>query len=42
MSGTPVRRARRAREARMFDDEEFWEKVFTGYSEFGSLPKMAK
>ena len=26
----------------MFDDEEFWDKVFTGYSEFGSLPRMAK
>ena len=26
----------------MFDDPEFWEKVFDGYSEFGSLPKMSK
>ena len=42
MSGTPIRRARRAREHRMFDDAEFWDKVFDGYSEFGSLPKMAK
>jgi hypothetical protein len=42
MSGTPVRRARRAREARMFDDPEFWNKIFDGYAEFGSLPKMAK
>ena len=42
MSGTPVRRARRAREARMFDDPSFWDKVFDGYAEFGSLPKMAK
>jgi len=42
MAGTPVRRARRAREYRMFDDEEFWEKIFDGYAEFGSLPKMAR
>jgi len=42
MSGTPVRRARKARVKRMFDDPEFWDKVFDGYSEFGSLPKMAK
>ena len=42
MSGTPVRRARRAREARMFDDPQFWDKIFDGYAEFGSLPKMAK
>jgi len=42
MSGTPVRRARRAREARMFDDPTFWDKVFNGYAEFGSLPKLAK
>ena len=26
----------------MFDDPEFWEKIWDGYSEFGSLPKMAK
>ena len=26
----------------MFDDEEFWDKIFDGYAEFGSLPKMAK
>ena len=42
MSGTPVRRARKARVKRMFDDPEFWEKIWDGYSEFGSLPKMAK
>ena len=42
MAGTPIRRARRAREYRMFDDEEFWEKIFDGYAEFGSLPKMAR
>ena len=42
MPGTPVRRARRAREHRMFDDPEFWDKIFDGYAEFGSLPKMAK
>ena len=42
MSGTPVRRARRAREARMYDDPVFWDKVFDGYAEFGSLPKLAK
>ncbi len=42
MAGTPVRRARRAREYRMFDDPEFWDKIFDGYAEFGSLPKMAK
>ena len=42
MSGTPIRRQRRARVARMFDDEEFWNKIFDGYAEFGSLPKMAK
>ena len=42
MSGTPIRRARKARVKRMFDDPEFWDKVFDGYSEFGSLPKMAK
>tara|TARA_Y100000034_G_C6798087_1_gene357852 strand:+ start:451 stop:927 length:477 start_codon:yes stop_codon:yes gene_type:complete len=42
MAGTPIRRAKRAREYRMFDDPEFWEKIFDGYSEFGSLPKMAR
>jgi len=42
MSGTPVRRARKARIQRMFSDPEFWEKVWDGYSEFGSLPKMSK
>ena len=42
MSGAPIRRARKARVKRMFDDPEFWEKVFSGYSEFGSLPKMSK
>ena len=42
MSGTPIRRARRAREARMFDDPEFWDKIFDGFAEFGSLPKMSK
>ncbi len=42
MAGTPVRRARRAREHRMFDDTEFWDKIFDGYAEFGSLPKMAR
>jgi len=42
MAGTPVRRAKRAREYRMFDDQEFWEKIFDGYAEFGSLPKMAR
>ena len=42
MSGAPIRRARRAREVRMFDDPEFWNKIFDGYAEFGSLPKMAK
>lgn len=42
MSGTPIRTARRAREARMFDDPEFWDKIFDGYAEFGSLPKMSK
>ena len=42
MAGKPIRNARRAREARMFDDPEFWDKVFDGYAEFGSLPKMAK
>ena len=42
MSGTPIRNARRAREARMWDDPEFWDKIFDGYAEFGSLPKMAK
>jgi len=42
MSGTPIRRARKARVKRMFDDPEFWEKIWDGYSEFGSLPKMAK
>ena len=42
MSGAPIRRARRAREARMFDDPTFWDKIFDGYAEFGSLPKMAK
>ena len=42
MSGTPIRRARRARVKRMFDDPEFWDKIFDGYSEFGSLPRMAK
>jgi hypothetical protein len=26
----------------MFDDPEFWDKIFDGYAEFGSLPKMAK
>jgi len=42
MSGTPVRRARKARVKRMFDDPAFWEVLFDGYSEFGSLPKMSK
>jgi len=42
MSGTPIRRQRKARVKRMFDDPEFWEKVMEGYSEFGSLPRMAK
>ena len=42
MSGTPIRRQRKARVQRMFSDPEFWEKVFDGYSEFGSLPKMSK
>ena len=42
MSGAPVRRARRAREERMWADSEFWDKIFDGYAEFGSLPKMAK
>jgi len=26
----------------MFDDPEFWDKIFDGYAEFGSLPKMAR
>jgi len=26
----------------MFDDPAFWDKIFDGYAEFGSLPKMAK
>ena len=42
MSGTPIRRARKARVKRMFDDPQFWDKIFDGYSEFGSLPRMAK
>ena len=42
MSGTPIRRQRKARVQRMFSDPEFWDKVFDGYSEFGSLPKMSK
>ncbi len=42
MAGKPIRNARRAREARMFDDPEFWDKIFDGYAEFGSLPKMAR
>ena len=42
MSGTPIRRQRKARVQRMFSDSEFWDKVFDGYSEFGSLPKMSK
>ena len=37
-----IRRARRAREERMWADSEFWDKIFDGYAEFGSLPKMAK
>ena len=42
MAGTPVRRAKRAREYRMFDDPKFWDNIFDGYAEFGSLPKMAR
>ena len=42
MSGMKIRRARRAREERMWADSEFWDKIFDGYAEFGSLPKMAK
>ena len=42
MSGTPIRNARRAREERMWSDPEFWSKIFDGYAEFGSLPKLAK
>ena len=42
MSGAPIRRARKARIQRMFSDPEFWDKIFDGYSEFGSLPKMSK
>ncbi len=26
----------------MWEDPEFWDKIFDGYAEFGSLPKMAK
>ena len=42
MAGTPIRRAKRAREFRMFDDDEFWEKIFDGYAGFGSIHKMAR
>jgi len=26
----------------MWSDNEFWDKIFDGYAEFGSLPKLAK
>tara|TARA_Y100001970_G_scaffold138063_1_gene169840 strand:+ start:3464 stop:3937 length:474 start_codon:yes stop_codon:yes gene_type:complete len=42
MPGMPIRKRRRAREARMWSDPEFWDTIFNGYSEFGSLPKMAR